>query len=179
MTGITGLLTDEQGFMSVDFVLWLPLFLGMLLIVTDASILYLTQTQMWNIARDTARRMTTQQIRSIPEARCYTETKLSGFSDLIFTVELESTSQFNSVQISVLLDDAAVFGYLLDPVLGTTIDAQVTMRADPTKTEALPETGVCLTGGGNNGGNNGGGNNGGGDNGGGNHGGGPGKGPKN
>lgn len=149
-----GFVSDERGAMSVDFILWLPLFLSLLMLVTDASILYMTQTQMWNIARDTARRMTTQQIRSVTEATCYAKAKLSVYPDLNFTVQPASTTQYNTVNISLPVNDASVFGNFLGKVRGKTIHAKVTMRADPTKSEALPTDGECLfgTGGGGGGG---------------------------
>jgi Flp pilus assembly protein TadG len=138
---------DETGAMTVDFIVWLPLFVSLLVIVSDASILYLTQTEMWNVARDTVRRMTTQQLTSNSDARCWAKAKLNLYSYLAYDVEATSTTDMNSVVIKVALSDASAFGYFLGPVLGETISARVTMRANPELTN-LPEGAACAAGGG-------------------------------
>ena len=135
-------LQDERGVMTVDFVVWLPLFVSLLVIVTDASILYLTQTEMWNVARDTVRRMTTRSITSVAEAECWAEAQLSLYNYLVYEVDAASTADTNSVTIQVPLADASAFGYFIGPVLGNTISATVTMRADPTLSGVL-EQGDC------------------------------------
>lgn len=145
MRGVAKFLSDERGVMTVDFVVWLPLFVSLLVIVTDASMLYMTQTQMWNVARDTVRRMTTRHIESLTEARCWAKAQLAVSSDLTFTVEAGSTLQYNTVHITVPMDDASSFGYFIGPVLGESISARVTMRADPTIKTVLPDEGDCVT----------------------------------
>lgn len=173
MRTIWKLLDDETGAMTVDFVVWLPLFVGLLVIVTDASILYLTQTEMWNVARDTVRRMTTGQVATKNDAECWAKTELTQTSHLAYNVETTSNEDYNSVRITVPLNDASTFGYFLQPVLGETISARVTMRTEPERKSGLPQGDACVvatggggTGGGGNGG--GGGGNGGGGTGGGN-----------
>lgn len=133
---------DETGAMTVDFVVWLPLFVSLLVIVSDASILYLTQTEMWNVARDTVRRMTTQQLKSENDARCWAKAKLNLYSYLAYDVDATSTADVNSVVIRVALSDASAFGYFLGPVFGETISARVTMRANPDLAD-LPEGAAC------------------------------------
>ena len=139
---------DEIGAMTVDFVVWLPLFVSLLVIVSDASILYLTQTEMWNVARDTVRRMTTQQLKSENDAMCFAKAELNLYSYLAYEVDATSTADVNSVVIEVALADASAFGYFLGPVLGETITARVTMRSNP-DLSILPEGSACAgTGGG-------------------------------
>lgn len=53
-------LSDERGSPTIEFVLWMPLITTLTIVVIDASTLYLTHSDMWIIARDTARRMTMQ-----------------------------------------------------------------------------------------------------------------------
>ena len=48
---------DERGVATIEFVLWVPPMLFMLLMITDASVLYLTYTDMFNVSRDVARRV--------------------------------------------------------------------------------------------------------------------------
>jgi len=156
MHRIMDFLSDEHGAMTIDFILWLPLFVSLLVMVTDASILYLTQTEMWNVARDTARRMTTQHVTTTNEAKCWAISQLNLYSSLVYNVEATSTKQLNSVAISVPVVDASNFGYFLGAVLGNTISARVTMRADPTIKDSLPEGAACATSGGGGGGGGGG-----------------------
>ena len=59
MRGIVAFLRDDRGSQSIEFVLWLPIIGALLVIISYASILYTAHTEMWNVARDTARRMTT------------------------------------------------------------------------------------------------------------------------
>jgi len=153
MRTISELLADEQGAMTVDFVVWLPLFVSLLVIVTDASILYLTQTEMWNVARDTVRRMTTGQVATMNDAECWAQTELTQTSHLVYNVETTSTKDFNSVRITVPLNDASTFGYFLTPVLGETINARVTMRTEPERKTGLPQGDVCVVATGGTGGN--------------------------
>ena len=50
-------ISDDRGMATIEFVLWVPVYVILLVAVTDASILYLTHSEMWNAARDTARRI--------------------------------------------------------------------------------------------------------------------------
>jgi len=152
MRAICDFLTDEKGAVTVDFVVWIPLFVSLLVIVTDASMIYLTQTEMWNVARDIARRMTSRSINTLAEARCQAEQQLNLYSFLTYDVDVFSSQDINSVTIRVPLDDVSAFGYFIKhSVLGESISATVTMRADPTIKEAM-EQGTCDNGGGGNGG---------------------------
>jgi hypothetical protein len=101
--------------------------------------------------------MTTQQVKSTNEAECWATSRMNLYSYLVYDVEAESTTAINTVAITVALADASTFGYFLGPVLGETISARVTMRADPTMAGALPDDGECPDAGGNGNGNGGGG----------------------
>ncbi len=59
MRSVFTFLRDEKGAVTIEFVLWVPIFVGLFVLVTDASIIYLTHSEMWSVARDTTRRMTT------------------------------------------------------------------------------------------------------------------------
>ena len=48
-------LRDDRGAVTVEFMIMLPLFTTFLLLATDASMLFLRQTSLMNVARDTAR----------------------------------------------------------------------------------------------------------------------------
>lgn len=46
---------DTSGAVSVEFVLWVPVFILILLLIADSSMLLLEQTRMWQIANNTSR----------------------------------------------------------------------------------------------------------------------------
>mgnify|MGYP001766367550 CR=1 FL=1 len=48
-------LSEEDGTATIEFVLMLPLFSVLVLLLADASLLFLRHTQLMNISRDTAR----------------------------------------------------------------------------------------------------------------------------
>ena len=45
----------EDGSVTIEFVLWLPLLMALVLMATDASVAFMRQSHMWQVSRDTAR----------------------------------------------------------------------------------------------------------------------------
>ena len=81
MCGILAFLKDQNGSESIQLLLFLPLFAALLVIITDASFLYLTHSEMWNVARDTARRMAAGQLTTEQEAVNYAATQMERFEE--------------------------------------------------------------------------------------------------
>ena len=50
---------SEDGSVSVEFVLWVPLIFFFFLLVTDASAAFMAQANMWHIAGDISRQLAT------------------------------------------------------------------------------------------------------------------------
>ncbi|HSF95368.1 MAG TPA: TadE family protein [Thermohalobaculum sp.] len=123
-------LDDETGSMSVEFVMWIPFLAIMLVIAVDASYLYLSQNQMWNVARDTARRMTTQVIKTDQEAENWAESRLSIYPHN-YTVDATSTPAYVSVVISAQVVDLVPFGAFTRRFLARDVFARVIMRQRP------------------------------------------------
>ena len=48
---------DEDGAITVAFVLWMPVFVMILALTVDATVLFISQANMWSVARDTSRFM--------------------------------------------------------------------------------------------------------------------------
>ncbi|SFB79256.1 TadE/TadG family type IV pilus assembly protein [Tropicimonas isoalkanivorans] len=46
---------DEDGSVTIEFVLWVPFFAIFLLFAVDATLVFMRQSQMWQISRETAR----------------------------------------------------------------------------------------------------------------------------
>ncbi|MFQ5535701.1 MAG: TadE/TadG family type IV pilus assembly protein [Paracoccaceae bacterium] len=135
MRGVLTFLHDDRGSQTIEVVLWIPIFVALLVIIIDASMLYLTQTEMWNVARDTARRMTTGALATPAEAEAYANTQLNLYSNNsgMYTVTA-SDNPVVQVAISVGAGDISFtgFAYLGFTIFGGPIRAQVVMRPQPT-----------------------------------------------
>ncbi len=114
---------DQTGTATIEFVLWVPVYVILLVAVTDASILYLSHTEMWNAARDTARRISVGALTAADAPdRAREKLLLSGRT---YTVAASDAGPV-IVEISVNVGDASVFGFF-KPVLGRQLNARVVM----------------------------------------------------
>ena len=124
-------LRDEKGAVTIEFVLWVPIFVGLLVFVTDASIIYLTHSEMWSVARDTARRMSTGEITNRAQARDYAAAHLFLGSRTYVIDPSDPVLPDMNITIAIGLDDAAIFGFFFKSILGRSLVASVTMRKEP------------------------------------------------
>jgi Flp pilus assembly protein TadG len=131
MRNVFTFLGDEKGAVTIEFVLWVPIFVGLLVFVTDASIIYLTHSEMWNVARDTTRRMTTGELTTKAEVRDYAAAHLFLGSRTYVIDTTDPTRAEMNVKIAIGLGDAAVFGFFFKTILGKSLVASVTMRKEP------------------------------------------------
>lgn len=53
--------SDDSGATTVEFVLWVPVFMFILMITVDVSLLFLRQSNLWYVARDAARHASLRQ----------------------------------------------------------------------------------------------------------------------
>jgi hypothetical protein len=130
MRSVFTFLGDEKGAVTIEFVLWVPIFVGLLVFVTDASIIYLTHSEMWSVARDTTRRMTTGEITTDNQARDYTAAN-QFLGSRTYVIDPDTVSADMNVTIAIGLDGAAIFGFFFKPILGQALVASVTMRKEP------------------------------------------------
>jgi len=131
MHKICSFLRDEKGAVTIEFVALVPAFVMILVFFTDASILYLTHSEMFNAARDIARRMSTGQITTRDQALAYAVEQLKLYERTYLLETSDDVFADKTVRISVGVADAAIFGYLLTPVLGRTMSVTATMRGEP------------------------------------------------
>ncbi len=143
MRGILNFLRDDRGSQSIEFVLWLPIIGALLVIISYASILYTTHTEMWNVARDTARRMTTGVFdvtgvldETAAEDYAQSQLKLYEFFGTGYDVQAAEDTVASTMTVVITLGvtdgsfDAGFFGAL--SLVGGTLAARVVMRAEPT-----------------------------------------------
>ncbi len=128
MWRVTKLIRDERAAATIEFVAIFPAFVFVMLFVLDASILYLTRTDLFNVSRDVARRISVGALhiddvpayvseRAILGARTYTVASYSGSVVII--------------ELSVNVGDASVFGFFT-PILGREMSVRVEMLREPT-----------------------------------------------
>jgi hypothetical protein len=86
---------------------------------------------MWNVARDTARRMSTGEITSRAEARDYAAAHLFLGSRTYVIDPSDPVLPDMNITIAIGLDDAAIFGFFFKSILGRSLVASVTMRKEP------------------------------------------------
>ena len=101
---------DESGAVTVEFVLWVPVFVLILAITVDATVLFMTQANLWSIARDTTRLMAARYLTDA-EAEAYALDRMArwggdtaidashtaNYATVSFTVPVASVSPFNIV----------------------------------------------------------------------------------
>lgn len=122
-------LRDERGSATIEFVLWVPVFVILLVATTDATILYLHHTEMWNVSRDVARRVAVGDL-SENQAAAVVQDELFLYSNA-YTVATSDPTELNvQIMIQTQISDASVFGFF-EPVLGRYLTASVTMRREP------------------------------------------------
>ena len=137
MRGILTFLRDDRGSQAIEFVLWLPIFGALLVIVSYASILYATHTEMWNVARDTARRMTTGVLEvGVPaEDYAHSQLRLNEFFGSGYDVQATEDTAASKMTVVITLGvtdgsfDAGFLGAFT--LVGGTIAARVVMRSEP------------------------------------------------
>jgi len=120
-------LQDEHGSATIEFVIWVPGFMFLLLFATDATVLYLTHTGMWNVSRDVARRMS---IGDLTDTQAVAVAQQELFMNgLNYSISATSGTDV-VVTISVAVPDASIFG-IFDSLLDSFLVARVVMRREP------------------------------------------------
>ena len=124
---------DETGALTIEFVLWVPLFMALLVIVIDATTIYVTHTEMWNVARDTARRMVTGHVENVSEAEAYAHNALNLRQLYNYDVDIYYEEDVSAeVIIRFGVADMSILGYGSPMTLfGGTMWARVIMRPAP------------------------------------------------
>lgn len=129
MRGVGRFLSDEQGAVTIEFTILVPVFILMLVLFADASLIYQTHSEMFNVARDIARRMSTEQIKTPEEVRNYAAEHLF-LGQRTYIVDPDFGGEMR-VTIVTGLDNATIFGFFFRPILGRELLASAAMRREP------------------------------------------------
>jgi Flp pilus assembly protein TadG len=130
-----GLARADDGTVSVEFMLWMPLIFTIILFTVDVALIYLKQADMWNVARDQARRMSVSSSYTPTSAQIeqnlFTSLQNAGSINATATGGGSANAGVDKVvTISVLLCDASLFGVVGCYTSGLTLTARVTMVSE-------------------------------------------------
>jgi Flp pilus assembly protein TadG len=120
----------SDGAVTVEFVLWVPVFTGLLLLTADASVVFMNQSNFWNVTRDTARIVSRHGLE--PEAAEAYARNNAAFGAYTPDVKVEVDDQAATVTVTIIgqSEEMAPFG-MLSYALGDTISTRVTQSLEP------------------------------------------------
>lgn len=129
MPVISRFASDEKGAVTVEFTVLVPFFIFLLVLFSDAAVIYLTHSEMYNLTRDAARRMATRELKDEGDVKAYAESHLF-LSERTYTIQTEFESEIRVI-IAVPVGEAAIFGAFFRPILGKSLIASATAQLEP------------------------------------------------
>lgn len=135
MRSLKEFLADHTGAVTIEFTTLVPAFILILVFFIDSSMVYLTRSEMFNVARDAARRMSTDELASAEAVRAYVEQHLH-LGDRVYVIDPEFDTEM-TVTIGIRIGDAAIFGVWFDSFMNSdsfvenVIWARSTVRREP------------------------------------------------
>lgn len=125
-------MADDGGAVTIEFVLWVPIIVALLITAIDATTLYVMHTEMWNVARDTARRMVTGKILTESDAEDHA-LEAMNMREAPYAVEADYDKDgVVTLWIAFAFSDISIIGYGSPlTIFGRTVSARVVMRPDP------------------------------------------------
>ena len=124
----TNLFYDDTGATTLEFTVIVPFFILLLVFFTDVSVIYLTQSEMYNGVRDISRRMSTDELTTDDQVRDYVASHLF-LGNRTYSVQADFGTEM-SVAISVPIREAAIFGFFLSQILGRELSVSSTLRRE-------------------------------------------------
>jgi len=128
--GPHALLRDETGVVTTEFTVLVPFFVFLMVFFADATVIYLTHSEMFNAAREISRRVATGEIQSESDAQWYADNKLM-LGARTYNVGIGFSGNDRTVRIGIPLYDAAIFGVFFRPVLGRELVATAVVSEEP------------------------------------------------
>lgn len=121
-------LKDSDGTATVEFVILFPLFTTLLLLVVDASMLFLRHTSLMNVSRDTAR-IVSRHAMTAEEAKAYAEAFASTPSS---PATAEIIIGLDQVTVRVTTDSRATAPFGIIPIaVGDKLVARAISSMEP------------------------------------------------
>jgi uncharacterized protein YpmB len=105
----------------------MPFFIVLLAIITDFTFIYMTNSSMWDSAREAARAMSVREANRTEATDLIKSSLIRGGN---YYVVVDPDSSEVSAIIRIGISDASIFG-ILGPVLNDDLVAVVKMRKEP------------------------------------------------
>lgn len=118
-------LKDESGSATVEFALWIPFFVFILMMIIDASMLLFKQADLWKVASDTSRRVAVGEI-VLAEAPAYARSRAA--TGETFTVNVTRTGRDIKTTVSVPFEQVVMSTFVFPPE--SRLSAVVIQRAE-------------------------------------------------
>ncbi len=123
------LLRDETGAITTEFTVLVPFFVLLMVFFADATVLYLTHSEMFSAAREISRRVSTGELQDLSQVEAYAADELH-LGDRVYFVDVDFSGD-KTVRIVVHLYDAAIFGAWFTPILNEELVAISTTAEEP------------------------------------------------
>jgi Flp pilus assembly protein TadG len=131
-------LAADDGTVSVEFMLWMPLIFTIILFTVDVALIYLKQADMWNVARDISRRMSVSSsyvaggtAASDARAQLFTSLSSATITAVPTSTGTGNVPNFNDVvTIQIPLCTASLFGVVGCYDNSLNLTARVTMASE-------------------------------------------------
>ena len=125
---------DEKGAVTIEFTVLVPFFIFLFIFFVDAAVIYLTHSEMYNVARDAARRMATGELKDPAEVTQYASEHLflGNRTYNIYTV----FSGTRTVLVEIPVNQAAIFGLFFQAIIGESLIATASVVREPHLVEA-------------------------------------------
>jgi Flp pilus assembly protein TadG len=120
-------LRDSRGSATLEFALWLPVLIGLLMGVADLALIFTTNANMQHAARETARGLARHAITEL-EAPGYLRERLNIGTLSDYAVKVVNGPDVE-VSVTISADAASVFGFY-ETILPGDIVAHVVMRRE-------------------------------------------------
>jgi Flp pilus assembly protein TadG len=119
-----------DGAVTVEFVMWVPVFFGLFLTIADVSILYLHQTNFLSVSQDTARLVSRHALEpAAAEDYAKDEARFGNYSpDVKVTVDERAATV--TVTIVASAGKVAPFG-VIGYAIGDTMTTSITQSLEP------------------------------------------------
>ena len=126
---IKDFLQQERGSATIEFVLWMPIVLLILLLIVDASMLFMSRSHALRVLQDTNRLYSVGQFTGttaerITQAQTYALNRLRGLSPSATAITTE-TNRVVRTQATMATREIAQVGFL-----GVMMDAQMVVFAE-------------------------------------------------
>ena len=100
----------QDGGATVEFVIWFPFMLGLMLVISEVALVYYGQNQVLRVTQDATRQISIGNISTADQLHTYINTRLSSMTDsAVIKNGVETGIIYTSVTVPV--NDLAPFGF--------------------------------------------------------------------